>query len=242
MLIRNQKMFNLGLAMGVSFVVVLLLIFSPLFGKNGEGKERNGLEFSDDLFNNLSKGSSYFIPKVKEKAAKFTGKTLSITVKLDAKMPFEKVQKIFTVAGAMVGGDQSQFKLEGDMGKILTNLCDDSDAMFKNDGSVVKSKYNMEGKDVLKLYHGVLSAVAKELQKTKKIEEANIILDVLKKAVEPAYNYYGIAAVKVLDRAFLMTSLLIFYVVYTMWWGYAIFYMFDGIGLSMKKSKVKKEV
>jgi hypothetical protein len=27
-----------------------------------------------------------------------------------------------------------------------------------------------------------------------------------------------------------------------MWWGYAIFFLFDGIGLSMKKAKVKKEV
>jgi nucleotide-binding universal stress UspA family protein len=27
-----------------------------------------------------------------------------------------------------------------------------------------------------------------------------------------------------------------------MWWGFAIFYMFDGIGLTMKKAKVKKEV
>jgi hypothetical protein len=39
-----------------------------------------------------------------------------------------------------------------------------------------------------------------------------------------------------------MTGLLVFYVIYTMWWGFAIFYMFDGIGLTMKKAKVKKEV
>jgi len=26
-----------------------------------------------------------------------------------------------------------------------------------------------------------------------------------------------------------------------MWWGFAIFYIFDGIGLTMSKSKVKKE-
>jgi len=27
-----------------------------------------------------------------------------------------------------------------------------------------------------------------------------------------------------------------------MWWGFAIYYMFNGIGLSMTKAKVKKEV
>jgi hypothetical protein len=27
-----------------------------------------------------------------------------------------------------------------------------------------------------------------------------------------------------------------------MWWGFAIFFIFEGLGLSMKKAKVKKEV
>jgi hypothetical protein len=34
----------------------------------------------------------------------------------------------------------------------------------------------------------------------------------------------------------------VFYVVYTLWWGFAIFFIFEGIGLSMTKAKVKKEV
>jgi len=62
MLIRNSKMFNLGGLLALSFLGVLLLIFSPVF----DGK--NGLVYSDDLFNKLSKGSSYFIPKVKDQA------------------------------------------------------------------------------------------------------------------------------------------------------------------------------
>jgi capsid portal protein len=65
---------------------------------------------------------------------------------------------------------------------------------------------------------------------------------VMKKAVEPAYNFYKIESQKVVDKAGIMSGLLIFYVAYTMWWGFAIFYMFDGIGLTMKKAKVKKEV
>jgi hypothetical protein len=39
-----------------------------------------------------------------------------------------------------------------------------------------------------------------------------------------------------------MTGLLLFYVMYTMWWGFAIFFLFEGFGLTMKKSKIKKEV
>jgi len=58
MLVRNKKMFSIGVVFAISFFTVLALIFSPVF----DGK--NGLVFSDDMFNKLSKGSSYFIPKV----------------------------------------------------------------------------------------------------------------------------------------------------------------------------------
>ena len=68
------------------------------------------------------------------------------------------------------------------------------------------------------------------------------LVDVMKKAVETAYNFYGISPERVSDRIGLMTGLLVFYVVYTLWWGFAIFFIFEGIGLTMKKAKVKKEV
>jgi len=71
---------------------------------------------------------------------------------------------------------------------------------------------------------------------------AQAAADVMKKAVEPAFNFYTIEAQQVSEKAGIMTGLLVFYVIYTMWWGFAIFYMFDGIGLTMKKAKVKKEV
>ncbi|MEO5358759.1 MAG: hypothetical protein H7844_15880, partial [Nitrospirae bacterium YQR-1] len=98
------------------------------------------------------------------------------------------------------------------------------------------------GKAVLKTWWIVLKAMDKQLKKDGKIEEASIVSEVSKKTVEPAYNFYGIEAQSVKDKAILMTGLLVFYVIYTMWWGFAIFYIFEGIGLSMKKAKVKKEV
>jgi len=64
----------------------------------------------------------------------------------------------------------------------------------------------------------------------------------MKKGIEPAYNFYKIEPQSIFDKAFTATSLLVFYVVYTIWWGFGIFYLFDGLGLSMKKAKVKQEV
>ncbi|MDA8431379.1 MAG: hypothetical protein M0Z60_00275 [Nitrospiraceae bacterium] len=244
MLIRNRKTFGMGAVFAVSFITVLLLIFSPVFG----GK--NGLRFADDSFNRLSKGSSYFIPKVSKSNEQFIGKAFSVTIKAgnledkpgEAQKRAQSIANVFTTAGAAASVSGSSVKLEGDLGKVLASALQDADAMFKNDGAAIRSKYGTDDeKKSLRQWHTSLTKVHKQLQKQKMITESKIVSDVLKKALEPAYNFYTIEGEKVVDHAGMMSGLLVFYVAYTMWWGYAIFYMFDGLGLSMKKAKVKKE-
>jgi len=247
----SKKSLGVGIALAVSFLVVLFLIFSPIFG---EGK--NGLVFADDLFNKLSKGSSYFIPKVAKENEKFMGKTFAVSLKMskpedkpgDGEKRAERAAKLFTVnPGAKVEVIGAELKIEGDLGLVLKAALDDSDVMFKNEGDKIKAKYETamatdDVKQMFRQWYNVLPHISKEFAKEKKIEESKIVSTVSKKAVETAYNYYGVEAQKVAEKALLMTGLLVFYVIYTMWWGFSIFYIFDGIGLTMSKSKVKKEV
>jgi hypothetical protein len=44
------------------------------------GGGMNGLDYADDLFNKLSKGSSYFIPKLKEANKNFQGRNFNAAV------------------------------------------------------------------------------------------------------------------------------------------------------------------
>jgi hypothetical protein len=44
------------------------------------------------------------------------------------------------------------------------------------------------------------------------------------------------------DYAGMLTFMLVFYVAYTMWYGYGIFELFAGMGLGMGKPVSKKEV
>jgi len=69
----NKKSLFMGILLAVSFFGVLGLIFSPIFGEG-----RNGLTYADDMFNTLSKGSSYFIPELQKNAEKFNGQALSV--------------------------------------------------------------------------------------------------------------------------------------------------------------------
>lgn len=236
MLIRDKKTFHFGMLMGLSFMGVLLVIFSPVFG----GK--NGLEYSDALFNKLAKGSSYFITKLSEEVKPLEGKEIGASIKIENADQAARAAKILDTAGGRVESQGSTLQIAGDLGKVLNAALRDSDAMYYNRGDEVGSRYAMDAREVMSVWWSVLNKTAKELQKTKRLEEASVIFNVVRKGIEPAYNFYGVDAQKVSEKALTVLGLLGFYVVYTMWWGYGIFYLFDGIGLSMKKARVKKEV
>ncbi len=220
------------------------------------GQPQNGLEFADGMFNRLAKGSSYFIPKVAKSNEKFMGKQFSVTIKMDkpedkpgdAEKRAQRASKLFTLnPGSKVEVKGPELKIEGDLGLVLKAALEDADMMFKNEGDKITAKYAAamatdDVKQMFRQWNNVLPKIDKAFKKEGKIEEAKMVSDVTKKAIEASYNFYGIQAQQVSEKAGLMTFLLVFYVVYTLWWGFAIFFIFEGIGLSMSKAKVKKEV
>jgi len=235
MVIKNNKTFNIGALFAITFMGVLFMIFSPVF----QGK--NGLEFADESFNKLAKGSSYFIPKVAKSVEPFVGKALSASITLDKAEDAESAAKLFTTAGAKAAASGTSLKIDGDLGLILQSALKDADALYQNDGKTVSARYGINEKKALQGWWTALGKIEKNLKKEKQLAEAKVISEVMKKGIEPGYNFYEIDANKVSEHAGMMSGLLIFYVFYTMWWGYAIFYLFDGFGLTMKKAKVKKE-
>jgi len=253
----QKKHMAYGIALAISFFVVLFLMFSPIFPKTTAGEPQNGLQWADEMFNNLAKGSSYFIPKVAKSNEKFMGQMFTVTLKMgkaedkpgDAEKRAERASQLFIVNEGLAKGEVkgSELKLEGDLGKVLAAALRDSETMYRNEGEKIKALYGTamktdDEKQMFRQWYNVLDRMNKEFMKEKKVAEAKIVSDVMKKAVEAAYNFYKVDAVKVKEKVGLMVFLLVFYVVYTMWWGFAIFFTFEGIGLSMSKAKVKKEV
>ncbi len=251
-----KKHMGLGIIMALSFFVILFLMFSPIFPKTSDGQPQNGLQWADEMFNQLAKGSSYFIPKVAKSNEKFMGRMFTATFKVDkpedkpgdAEKRAQRASQLFIVnPGAKVEVNGAELKIEGDLGMVLKAALEDADVMFKNEGDKLKAKYAAamgtdDVKQIFRQWNNVLPKIDKLFKKEGKIEESKIVSDVTKKTVEAAYNFYGVQAVQVKEKAGLMTFLLVFYVIYTMWWGFAIFYIFEGLGLSMKKAKEKKEV
>lgn len=227
-MIADKKEFYGGLGLLIGFVVVLVIIFSPVF------KGQNGLEYLDALYNSISKGSAYYIPKVKAETDTFAGKSVSTTIEMKDESQTQQTAALFMKGGALVNISGTQLKIEGDLGKILENCLADADRMYMNDGQTISSKYGYNEKQVVYNWWQALKALNKDLTKQKQFKAASAVDMVATKAVETSYNYYQIEPQKISDRAFFVIFSLVFYVVYTLWYGFAIMFMFEGWGMKLE--------
>ncbi len=237
MLVKNKKTFNLGLFLLITFFIVFyFMMFVPFF------KGKTPIIYADDMFNSLAKGSTYFIPKYMEKTQKFVGKPLDMTIKLKDPAEAEKAAGLFSKNGSAVTVNQDTVVLSGgDFGQTMLAAEKDADLMFNNRGAEVAEKYGFNEKEVMLTWHSAFKSLVKELEKAGRFEGSIFINEVITKTLEPGYNFYGTKPEKVKDHAGALIGFLAFYVVYTLWFGYSIYELFNGMGLTMTKSRVKKE-
>ena len=128
---------------------------------------------------------------------------------------------------------EAELRVSGDLGGILGRCLQDSDEMFANAGAGVRDRYGYEEKRVLFNWWTALQAMDEDLKRQNRFAEAAFVVKVKEKAVEAAYNYYGIEPWKVSDKIGLVLFSLVFYVVYTVWYGYAIIFLLEGWGLTL---------
>ncbi len=227
-MLANKKEFYSGVWLMVAFLVVLAIMFSPVF--NGH----NGLNYMDGLYNSISKGSAYYIPGLQKQTEKYSGKVITASaVMKDAKQAMETAV-LFQSSGAAAVVDDKVIKVSGDLGGILSNCLADSDNMYHNRGDVVKAKYGMDERLALYNWWSGLKALSRDLDKQKKFAETKFIGTINKRAVECAYNYYTITPENISAKWGLVVFSLTFYVVYTLWYGFAILFMFEGWGLKLE--------
>ena len=241
MIIHEKKAFVRGSLMILTFLLVFCAILSPIF-HDEHGKPLTGLQFADNVFNELSKGSSNFIPTVREQVKTVQGKNIEVTVKLKKADKAPLAVAVLQKAGIEAKADGGQITYKGDLATLLTSAVDDSEQLYNNNEKAVSDKYaGAKALDVSSAWWYVLSPSIKELQKKGMIGEAKVLDQVIRRAIEPGHNFFGVEPVHVKDHILLLTCMLVFYIIYTLWYGFSIFELFEGIGLAMTKSKVKQE-
>jgi len=235
MILRNKKVFYQGLILAVGFLLVLYYMFTPSF--NGT----NAFHASDNLFNSISKGSTYYIPQVMEGIKKYDGKLFEVTIFKDNQEIAPYATTLLNLNGLAVSDATEGMSVSGDLGMLMTKVTEDSDAMFKNNGQALAQRYGMDERQALYVWWMTMKEIKSALDQQKVFAPATFIdKNVVKRAIEVGYNYYGIEGQKAADRWGTILFSLIFYVIYTMWWGYAIFFMFEGVGLEMTAGRKKE--
>jgi hypothetical protein len=228
MMIANKKKFTLGLTMLATFMVVLIIFFSPVF--NG----KNGLQYLDELYNSISKGSAYYIPELREDVRAFSGSAVEMALTLKSPEQARQTSLLFEKAGALINVSESTLKVSGDLGAILQSCLEDSDAMYLNDGLKLSTRYGYNERQVMYNWWAAGKEMERDLKKQKKFKAADMVAAVGKKAVETVYNYYRIQPQKISDKYAIVVLSLIFYVVYTVWYGFGFMYLFEGWGMKLE--------
>jgi hypothetical protein len=222
----NTKKIFVGIFLLVTFFIVLFIIFMPWFG-NG----RNGLQFSDDFFNSLAKSSSNFMESMRNMAAPFKGQAFDAELKFKDAEAAKKAELLFTKAGATVEAAGAALKVKGDLGQVMFAAIDDSELLFNKQGDKLEAKYAVDRKVVIRTWWYAFKELGNSLTKQSKFREAKVISEIMKRAIEPAYNFYGIVPTPVSEKIPLLVFMLVFYVAYTLWYGYGVFELFEGLGL-----------
>jgi hypothetical protein len=226
-MIASPGKFFGGVAMMAAFAVVLVAMFLPVFDGH------NTLDYMDSLFNSVSKGSAYYVADLKAEAEDQRGNAVAVTLAVAGETQAGQMAELFRAGGATVQVAGAELRMSGDLGGILGRCLQDSDEMFANADAGIRDRYGYEERRVLFNWWTALKGMDEDLKRQDRFAEAAFVVKVKEKAVECAYNYYGIEPWKVSDKIGVVLFSLVFYVFYTVWYGYAIIFMLEGWGLEL---------
>jgi hypothetical protein len=204
-----------------------MLLFAPLV--NGH----NALEYLDNLYNSISKGSAYYIPKIKEDVRMAGTREIAVFLKVDSEAQAFQIGQILSRIGISARPNDNIVAVEGDLVKILLSALADADTMYENAGDQITAAYGYNERRVMYNWWRTLKALEYSLNKQEHFADAKLVTLVQSKAVETSYNYYGIKSENIRDKYGIVFISLVFYVVYTLWYGFGILYLFEGWGLHL---------
>ncbi len=228
-MIADKKTFLMGAGLLVGFTVVFCIMFTPIFGAG-----QNALNYFDNLFNSISKGSAYYIPDLAQQNEALKGKEVAVTINASSAKQAERTAMLLGKAGAASEADGNLITLKGDLGSILSAALKDADLLFHNQSEDLQAKYGFEGREVLYNWWNALKGMDRELKKQKQFDNAKFVATVQAKAVEVAFNFYNIEPQKITDKVGIVLFALVFYVIYTLWFGFSIMYLFEGWGMELE--------
>lgn len=230
-MIHNKKEFTGGIVLLVLFFIVLITMFQPVFDGH------NAMAYLDNLYNSISKGSAYYVDDLRKETQSVAGYQVNVKIRMENDQQASDSVALITKAGGTAEADGRDLSISGDYAAILNAGLDDADRMYHNDGAALKAKYpNYENKDdrqAIYDWNVMLAGFDKALKEQHAFEQAKAAANINAKVVETAYNYYKVVPENIKDKMGIVIFSLLFYVIYTMWYGFSILFVFEGWGLKI---------
>ena len=223
----KKKELGIGIFLLVTFAVVMVMIFMPIVDGG------NALNYLDNLYNSISKGSAYYIPKVEHLVEEHGSEVVTLNLKLDDSRAAQATEPLFVQAGATTAVEGATLMVNGDIETIFATCLEDAESAYNNRGEDLVARYGTDARTTLYNWWQALEAMEKDLNRQKLFAAAKLTHTVQAKTVECAYNYYGIKAQAIKDRWGTVLFSLVFYVLYTIWYGYGIMFVFEGLGFEL---------
>lgn len=224
----DKKKITLGSVLMISFAVVFVILCLPVFGG------MNGMAYMDNLYNSISKGSAYYIPESRELAKGMQGEMIDFDLEFKSAIQAERVAVILNAHGAQATATDTAVSVKGDLGLLMDAALDDADSMYNNDGKALSDRYGFGERAAMYNWWYFTENLGKKLNKDKRFELSKDIGTIKSKSIEATYNFYGIEPQSITDQLWIVIGSLLFYVIYTLWYGFAILFLFEGAGFDLE--------
>ena len=118
------------------------------------------MEYADDLYNSISKGSAYYIPDLTSEVEALRGTRLDAELDVTGTDPAE-IAALLRESGAMATRDGDTLRVTGDLGAVLARCLGDADALYANRSDEAQARYGFDGRHTLYKWWKTLKATDK---------------------------------------------------------------------------------
>jgi hypothetical protein len=235
-IIQNKKKFWVGGGGLLLFSLILGFWLSPW------GNHRSGLERVDQLFNQMAKNSTYFIPDALRLAQKFEGTTVDFGT--HSRWPGDNARIAQVLQANRFSAtllEDGRVRIKGDLGLMGKCASLDADLLFKARESDLRAKYGGNENEAIYYWWVAFEGLTRRFIQEDRSSEADFTRFLTTRVLEPAYNFAGIEPRSIGENIWTVAFFLAFYLLYTLLYGFSILFLFEGLGIQATKSKEKKE-
>jgi hypothetical protein len=127
------------------------------------------------------------------------------------------------------------------MGQLCNTALADAELAFRNEDGSFLCDHGLHSHEVAYCWWVVFDGLSNRYVKENRGEEAEVTRFIAAKVMEPVYNFRGIEARNIRDNYMPLAGLLGFYILYTLWYGFAILLVMEGFGIRMTVVEGREE-